>query len=102
MIGINGVDKRLTNTASFTSFRKQCLNSRMIKNWVSNADEKPECTGLYFIKHKDFLGEIDIAQFYINSKGKSYWLTAGEPTAWSEIETYDYILEDGQPLHQEE
>jgi hypothetical protein len=51
----------------------------MPKRWVNNDDEKPLCTGLYFIKHKDFLGDVDIAEYHINKKGKAFWCTAGNP-----------------------
>jgi hypothetical protein len=44
----------------------------MPKRWVNNDDEKPLCTGLYFIKHKDFLGDVDIAEYHINKKGKAF------------------------------
>ena len=95
-------DRKLTNMASFTRFRRQCLSSKMPKNWIDNNVEEPKCTGLYFIKHKDFLGDIDIAEFHVNQKGKSFWLTGGKPTHWSEIETYEYMLADGKPLYEDQ
>ena len=95
-------DRRLTNIATFTAFRRHCLSSRMPKRWVDNNQEKPVCIGLYFIKHKDFLGDIDIAEYHINTKGKGFWLCAGSPISWAEIETYDYMLEDGTPLYEDQ
>lgn len=96
------LNRKLTNIATFSSFRRQCLTSKMTKNWVDNDNEQPICTGLYFIKHKDFLGEVDIAEYHINKKGKTFWCTPGKPTHWSEIETYEYLLKDGTPLYQEQ
>jgi len=95
-------NRKLTNIATFHRFRTQCLNSKMPKQWVNNDTEVPVCTGLYFIKHKDFLGDVDIAEYHINSKGKSFWCTAGNPTHWAEIETYEYMLEDGTPLYEDQ
>ncbi len=96
------LDRRLTNIATFSSFRRQCLASKMPKHWVDNDDKQPICTGLYFIKHKDFLGDIDIAEYHINTKGKAFWCTGGKPTHWAEIETYEYMLEDGTPLYEDQ
>jgi len=95
-------NRKLTNIATFHRFRTQCLNSKMPKQWVNNDTEVPVCTGLYFIKHKDFLGDVDIAEYHINSKGKSFWCTSGNPTHWAEIETYEYMLEDGTPLYEDQ
>jgi len=96
------MNRKLTNIATFHRFRTQCLNSKMPKRWVDNDDEEPLCTGLYFIKHKDFLGDVDIAEYHINKKGKAFWCTAGNPTHWAEIETYEYMLEDGTPLYEDQ
>jgi hypothetical protein len=96
------MDRKLTNIATFSGFRRQCLTANMSKHWVDNDNEQPVCTGLYFIKHKDFLGDIDIAEYHINSKGKSFWCTGGNPTHWAEIETYEYMLEDGTPLYEDQ
>jgi len=96
------LNRKLTNIATFSSFRRQCLTARMPKNWVDNDKEQPICTGLYFIKHKDFLGDIDIAEYHINTKGKTFWCTPGKPTHWAEIETYEYMLEDGTPLYEDQ
>ena len=49
--------------------------------------------------HADSPGEFDIAEFFINSKGKRFWMTAKPPTKWAEIETYEYINEDGTPVY---
>ena len=96
------LNRKLTNIATFSRFRRQCLNSKMPKRWVDNDEEQPICTGLYFIKHKDFLGDIDIAEYHINTKGKAFWCTPGQPTHWAEIETYEYMLEDGTPLYEDQ
>jgi len=96
------MDRRLTNIATFSKFRKQCLSSRMQKRWIDSTEEQPNCTGLYFIKHKNFLGDVDIAEYHINSKGATFWCTSGDPSHWSEIETYEYILEDGTPLYEDQ
>jgi len=96
------LDRKLTNMATFTKFRRQCLGSTIPKRWVDNNEQEPECTGLYFIKHKDFLGDVDIAEYHINSKGKTFWCTAGNPTHWAEIETYEYMLEAGTPLYEDQ
>jgi hypothetical protein len=95
-------DRRLTNIATFSSFRQHCLSSNLKKRWVKNDEEEPICTGLYYIKHKDFLGDVDIAEYHINTKGKAFWCTAGKPTHWAEIETYEYMLEDGTPLYEDQ
>jgi len=96
------LSRKLTNIDTFQKFRRHCLSSTMKKNWIDNDDESPICTGLYFIKHKDFLGDVDIAEYHINSKGKTFWCTGGAPTHWAEIETYEYMLEDGTPLYEDQ
>ena len=49
--------------------------------------------------HEDSPGEFDIAEFFINSRGKRFWMTSKPPKKWAEIETYDYINEDGTPVY---
>lgn len=84
-------DRRRTHAVAFSNFRRECLNSKMEKHWVKVDECNPEYSGLYFIKHPDFVGDIDVAEFFINSKGNRFWLTAGDPTHWAAIDTYDYI-----------
>lgn len=92
-------DQRRTSPKQWELFRRHCLKSKMKKYWVSTEEGNPGFSGLFFIKHKDFVGDIDIAEFFINSKGKKFWLTPGDPTHWAEIETYDYTWEDGTPVY---
>lgn len=87
------LDHRRTDPKSFNRFRRQCLVSKMSKDWVEGV--VPPCSGLFFIKHETFFGEVDIAEYFINSKGVGFWMTPGDPVAWSEIETYDYVDENG-------
>jgi len=91
-----------TQAKEFELFRKQCFKSKWDKYWVKTSDSNPEYPGLFWIKHKDFLGEIDIAEFYINKKGKSFWMTPGDPSEWAEIATYYYVYEDGTPVYDED
>lgn len=102
MPGEKVMDHRRINYRSFSQFRAQCLRAKMSKHWVSTEEDNPEYSGLFFIKHDDFLGDIDIAEFFINKKGEKFWLTPGDPTHWSEIETYDYFYEDGTPVYNDE
>jgi hypothetical protein len=96
------LDQRRTNPKKWEMFRAQCLKAKMHKNWKSNEESSPDFSGLFFIKHKDFVGDIDIAEFYINSKNQKFWMTPGDPTHWSEIETYDYTWNDGTPVYDDE
>ena len=93
------VDLVRTDHKKYAQFRASALKLKVKKVWVETKDANPEFAGLFFIKHKDFLGDIDIAEFFINSKGKRFWMTAKPPTRWAEIETYDYINEDGTPVY---
>lgn len=96
------LDQRTTNLRTFTKFREHCLKAKLTKNWVSTEEGNPDFSGMFFIKHEDFLGDVDITEYYINSKGNGYWLCAGTPTAWAEIETYDYKWPDGTPVYDDE
>ncbi len=96
------LDRRRTNERAWDSFRKQCLKDRDPKDWVGVDEGNPEFSGLFFIKHADFVGDIDIAEFFINSKGKRFWMTPGDPTHWAEIKTYDYKWPDGTPVYEDE
>jgi len=100
MVDYKILDRRLTDPKKWTAYRKHCLTTNMHKHWITEGN--PEFAGLFFIKHKDFLGEIDIAEYHINKKGKGFWLTPGDPSAWSEIETYDYTDQEGNPIYQYE
>ena len=93
------LDQRRTNRKLFARFREQCLNAKMPKYWVETEEMNPDFSGLFFVVHADSPGEFDIAEFFINSKGKRFWMTAKPPTRWAEIETYDYINEDGTPVY---
>jgi len=95
------LDQRRTNPKQWEMFRRQCLKTKMPKTWVKTEESNPDFSGLFFIKHEDFVGDIDIAEFFINSKGKRFWMTPGDPTHWAEIETYDYTFEDGTPVYDE-
>ncbi len=96
------LDQRSTNIKSFTRFRNHCLTAKLTKNWVKTEDKNPDFAGMFFIKHEDFLADVDITEFYINKKGEGHWLCAGTPTAWAEIETYDYKWPDGTPVYDDE
>ena len=95
------LDRRRTNENQFARFRDHCLNARLSKHWIDTDKELPEFSGLFFVKHPDSPGEFDIAEFFINSKGKRFWMTAETPLQWSEIETYEYTYEDGTPVYDE-
>lgn len=95
------LDHRRTDQKAFSRFRDQCLNSRMLKAWVKTDEGNPEFSGLFFVRHDDSPGEFDIAEFFINMKGKRFWLTPKPPTYWAEIETYDYVWEDGKSVYDE-
>lgn len=95
------LDRRRTNPNKFTEFRKHCLNGKHFKDWVKTEDRNPRFSGLFFIKHKDFPGEFDIAEFFINTKGKRFWMTNGDPVEWAEISTYEYFHQDGTPVYDE-
>lgn len=84
-------DRRRTDPAAFSRFRSQCLSNKEEKHWIRVDECNPEFSGLYFIRHKDFIGDIDIAEFFINSKGKRFWMTPGDPTHWAPINEYEYI-----------
>jgi hypothetical protein len=96
------LDQRSTNLKAYAKFRDHCLRSKLSKHWVSTDDNNPEFGGMFFIKHKDFLGDVDITEYYINKKGKGYWLCAGTPTHWAEIETYEYKWPDGTLVYDDE
>ena len=93
------LDQRRTNQKLFSRFRDHCLNSKLPKYWVMTEERNPEFSGLFFVTHEDSPGEFDIAEFFINSKGKRFWLSARPPVKWAEIETYEYINEDGTPVY---
>ena len=95
----NPLDQRRTNRKLSPSFREQCLNAKMPKYWVYTEEMYPDFSGLFFVVHEDSPGEFDIAEFFINSRGKRFWMTSKPPTKWAEIETYDYINEDGTPVY---
>lgn len=96
----NQLDQRRTNEKLFTRFRDHCLTAKLPKHWVITEDEgDPEFSGLFFVSHADSPGEFDIAEFFINSKGKRFWLSARPPVKWAEIETYEYTYEDGTPVY---
>lgn len=101
-MGINPsskLDQRRTNRKLFARFREQCLNATMPKYWVDTEKKNPVFSGLFFVVHEDSPGEFDIAEFFINSRGKRFWMTSKPPKKWAEIETYDYINEDGTPVY---
>jgi len=93
------LDQRRTNRKLFARFREQCLNATMPKYWVDTEEKNPVFSGLFFVVHADSPGEFDIAEFFINSKGKRFWMTSKPPKKWAEIETYEYINEDGTPVY---
>ena len=95
----NQLDQRRTNQKLFSRFRDHCLNSKLPKYWVMTEERNPEFSGLFFVTHEDSPGEFDIAEFFINSKGKRFWLSARPPIKWAAIETYEYINEDGTPVY---
>jgi hypothetical protein len=95
----NQLDQRRTNEKLFTRFRDHCLNAKLPKRWVITEERNPDFSGLFFVSHADSPGEFDIAEFFINSKGKRFWLSARPPVKWAEIETYEYINEDGTPVY---
>jgi len=98
----NQLDQRRTNEKLFTRFRDHCLTAKLPKHWVITEDEgNPEFSGLFFVSHADSPGEFDLAEFFINSKGKRFWLSARPPVKWAEIETYEYTYEDGTPVYDE-
>jgi hypothetical protein len=90
-----------TDHKRYSAFRASALRLRTKKFWVDADEKEPDFSGLFFIKHRDFLGDIDVAEFFINSKGKRFWLTPSRPTHWAEIETYEYTYEDGTPVYDE-
>ena len=94
------IERVRTDPKQFAAFRAQCLKVKLTKFWVKTTDENPEFSGLFYIKHSDFHEDIDIAEFFINSKGKKFWMTPGDPTHGSEIETYDYLDKDGKMIYQ--
>lgn len=85
-------DQTHTNLKVFTRFRNNCLRSSMHKEWMETKTQgDPEVSGLFFVKQQEFPAEFDIAEFFINTKGKRFWMTPTPPTHWAEIETYEYI-----------
>lgn len=103
-MGVNpssGLDERRTNRKAFNRFRDQCLNAKMPKYWVNTEEKNPEFSGLFFVAYDDSPGEFDIGEFFINSKGKRFWVSARPPIRWAEIETYEYINEDGTLVYDE-
>ena len=101
MTGGRKLDQRRTNGRKFAQFRSQCLKANMPKCWVDADKEPPDFSGLFFVKHPDSPGEFDVAEFFVNSKGKQFWLTPEPPVQWAEIETYEYKHEDGTPIYDE-
>jgi len=95
------LDKRRTSPSKFTAFRSHCLRAKLPKSWVGIEEGNPPFSGLFFIKHVDFVGDIDIAEYFINKKGNGFWMTPGNPKAWSEIETYDYKDKEGNLIYDE-
>ena len=69
------IDLVRTDHKKYAQFRASALKLKVKKVWVDADERDPEFSGLFFIKHKDFVGDIDIAEFFINSKGKRFWLT---------------------------
>lgn len=94
------IDLVRTDHKKYAQFRASALKLKVKKVWVDADERDPEFSGLFFIKHKDFVGDIDIAEFFINSKGKRFWLTPSRPTHWAEIETYDYKDEKGNLVYE--
>ena len=96
------LDQTRTNEKLYQRFRDQCLNSKMPKHWVDAEKEgNPDFSWLFFVKQKEFPAEFNIAEFFINRKGKRFWLLPSPPTEWAEIETYEYTYEDGTPVYDE-
>ena len=93
------LDTTRTDEKRYAQFRASALKLKTKKFWVSTEERNPEFDGLFFIKHPDVMGDVDIAEFYINSKGKRFWLTPSTPTHWAEIETYDYRDEHGDLIY---
>jgi len=97
------LDRRRTDHAKFSEFRRHCLNAKLPKYWMdTEMDGNPEFSGLFFVKHPDSPTEFDIAEFFINKKGKKFWMTAETPLQWAEIETYEYTHEDGTPVYDDD
>ena len=94
------IDLVRTDHKKYAQFTASALKLKVKKVWVDADERDPEFSGLFFIKHKDFVGDIDIAEFFINSKGKRFWLTPSRPTHWAEIETYDYKAEKGNLIYE--
>lgn len=95
------LDQTRTNEKLYQRFREQCLNSKMPKYWVKTEEMNPDFSGLFFVKQREFPAEFNIAEFFINRKGKRFWLLPSPPTEWAEIETYEYTYEDGTPVYDE-
>jgi len=95
------LDRRRTSPKKFEEFRKHCLKGKHFKDWVKTDERNPEYSGLFFVKHPDSPAEFDIAEFFINTKGKRFWMTSETPLQWAEISTYEYFHQDGTPVYDE-
>ena len=96
------VDRRHGNPVVFARFRERCLGYTAQKAWVETEKGNPEYPGLFFVQHNDTPWQFDIAEFFINSKGKRFWIAAEPPTRWAPIEFYEYTDEDGVPVNENE
>jgi len=96
------IDQRHTDPTKFARFRERCLGYTAQKDWVETEKSNPEYSGLFFIEHKDSPWQFDIGEFFINSKGKRFWMTSEPPKRWAPISFYQYKDEDGVPVNQNE
>lgn len=58
--------------------------------WVDASERPPRISGMYYVKFKEFPGEISVAEFYL-SKKTQHWSCMYTPTHWSEpLEQYEH------------
>ncbi len=93
---------RSCTNINYKRYRKYCLSrkSKLHKNWVKEGE--PKFTGMFFVRHDDFLGDLEIAEYYINKKGEGNWMSHKRPSAWSEIETYEYVDKEESLIYEDE
>lgn len=76
-------DKRIK---AYMERRKTLLrNSSQDKRtkWIETNERHPRISGMYFVRFKEYPGEINVAEFY-KSKKTQHWSCMYTPTHWSE------------------
>lgn len=77
-------DSRVVNNRIlWGKLKSTYMESKEHNGWNSTNEVEPPTEGAYFIRCKEFLGEIDLVWYYKTKKG-GYWSSSYKPTHWAQ------------------